>query len=187
MPKRRTGAIGRFLLLTALSSALIVLGAAVGRSVLVQPQIDELRKADAIVILGGPTFERYPYGIGLAEQGWAPELAISNPHGGLDPWLTNFCEAAHAKYTTHCFTPDPLTTRGEARELARMADKHGWRSVIVVTFLPHVSRARYIVQKCFDATVIMAASPSRISAAQWVYQYVYQTAGFIRAALTPGC
>jgi hypothetical protein len=31
------------------------------------------------------------------------------------------------------------------------------------------------------------ASPAHISVARWPFEYVYQTAGYVRAALQPGC
>ncbi|WP_081738006.1 ElyC/SanA/YdcF family protein [Arthrobacter sp. H41] len=40
-----------------------------------------------------------------------------------------------------CFTPEPLTTRGEARSGSRLAQDNGWEKVIVVTSRYHSSRA----------------------------------------------
>ena len=68
-----------------------------------------------------------------------------------------------------------------------MAAQYGWRTVIVVTFRPHISRARFILEHCFDGELVMVASPAHISLLSWAYQYVYQTAGYLRAALQPEC
>jgi len=59
--------------------------------------------------------------------------------------------------------------------------------VIIVAFTPHISRARFILQRCFDGELIMVASPTRISLLDWASEYVYQTAGYVRAVLQPGC
>ena len=59
--------------------------------------------------------------------------------------------------------------------------------MIVVTFTPHISRARFILQRCFDGELIMVASPTHISLLDWPVEYVYQTAGYVRAALHRGC
>ena len=75
----------------------------------------------------------------------------------------------------YCFVPDPPTTKGEGRELRRLAARDGWRTVIVVTFRPHISRARFILERCFDGDLIMVASPGRISLPRWASEYVYQT------------
>lgn len=168
-------------------SALMIVGVIGGLPVYVRPQIDPLRHADAILILGGPPVERYPFGFALRKQRWAPTLVISNPKGPDNDWLTQFCAQSHPDLNLRCFTPDPPTTKGEARALRDLAAQYGWRTVIVVAYRPHISRARYILKQCFDGDLIMVASPAPISTPQWAFQYVYQTAGYVRAVLQPGC
>ena len=157
-----------------------------GLPVYVRPQVDPLRHADAILVLGGEGFSRYPFGIDLGMQGWAPKVVLSNP-GTDNEWLTKACNTPHSGIELDCFAPDPPTTLGEGRELRRLAERYGWRSVIVVTFTPHISRARFILQRCFEGELIMVASPTHISLLDWTFEYVYQTAGYLRAALQPGC
>ena len=172
----------------AVASVCLLLIAAVigGLPVYVRPQVDPLRHADAIIVLGGDGYSRYPFGIGLGAQGWAPKVVLSNP-GGYDDWLTNACNTPPAGVEVDCFVPDPATTRGEAQELRRLAKRYGWRSVIVVTYTPQISRARFILQRCFDGELIMVASPTRISLLRWPVEYLYQTAGYVRAVLQQGC
>jgi uncharacterized SAM-binding protein YcdF (DUF218 family) len=181
---RRRRWIRRFM-----ASACLLLTAALigGLPVYVRPQIDRLRHADAIFILGGYGDLRYTYGLELGMQGWAPKVVVSNPRGKDDPWLTNYCASRHAGFELDCFAPDPPTTKGEGRELRRLALQYGWRTVIVVTFRPHISRARFILEHCFDGDLVMAASPDRLSTLEWAFEYVYQTAGYARAVLEPGC
>lgn len=169
--------------------ALIVVAATAGVPVYVRPQIDQLRHADAIFVLGGEGYDRYLFGMGLQVQGWAPIVVISNPHGPRDVWLTNFCATPHPDLNLNlrCFVPDPVTTKGEARELRRLAESYGWRTVIVVTFRPHISRARFIVEQCFKGELIMVASPAHVSPMRWVWEYIYQTAGYVRAVLDANC
>ena len=59
--------------------------------------------------------------------------------------------------------------------------------MIIVAFTPHISRAPFILQRCFDGELTMVASPTHISLLDWMFEYVYQTAGYVRAALQPGC
>lgn len=174
---------------TRIAAALlsIVVVIATGFPIYVAPQIDPLRRADAILVLGGPVYERYPYALELALQGLAPRVVVSNPAGGHDIWLTDLCERPRYTFTVSCFIPDPATTRGEARELRRLATEQGWRTVIVVTFRPHISRARYTLEQCFDGELIMAESPAELSLTYWMWSYLYQTAGYVRSALQPGC
>jgi hypothetical protein len=166
---------------------LVLAVALAGVPVYVRPQIDPLRHADAILILGGYEYDRYGAGLGLAGEGWARALAVSNPNGPRDPWLTEYCAEPQKQFELYCFIPDPLTTAGEARQLRRLAAEHGWRTVIVVTFPPQISRARFIMEQCFDGDLIMFASPPRPSLARWVYEYAYQSVGYVKAALQPAC
>ncbi|WP_245672913.1 YdcF family protein [Aldersonia kunmingensis] len=182
VPRRRWR---RAVLLTVLLTLLAVI--AIGGPVYLKPQADPMRKADAIFVLGGASYERYAYGIELALEGWAPHLVLSNPDGEADLWLSDLCAHQRYPFDVSCAHPDPRTTRGEARELERMAEENNWDSVIVVTFTPHISRARWILERCYDGELIMSESPSVKGFAYWVNNYIYQTAGYIRAALQRGC
>ena len=86
----------------------------------------------------------------------------------------------------HCFVPDPPTTL-KGRELRRLASQCGWHTVIVITFGPHISRARYILERCFGGDLVMFASPAHLSAPRWAFEYVYQTAGYLRTVPQPSC
>src|ERR1700754_3598411 len=117
---RRRRCFGRVLV----SFCLVLIAAVIaGLPVYVRPQVDRLRHADAILILGGPDYRRFAFGLDLGSQGWAPKVVVSNPNGRDDPWLTHLCANAHTRYELQCFTPDPPTTKGEGRELARLASQ----------------------------------------------------------------
>jgi hypothetical protein len=47
----------------------LLIAAVIGEPVYVRPQIDPLRHADAIVVLGGPPVARYPFSVELSKQG----------------------------------------------------------------------------------------------------------------------
>ena len=65
------------------SVCLLLIAAVIGGlPVYVRPQIDRLRHADAILILGGEGDSRYLVGLDLGLKGWAPNLVVSNPHWG---------------------------------------------------------------------------------------------------------
>lgn len=181
-PRRR-----RARLVAASISILVIVAALAGVPVYVNPQIDPLRHADAIFILGGPSYRRYSFGFELGAHGWAPDVVVSNPNGKADPWMTQYCATTHHEFNLHCFVPDPPTTKGEGRELRQLASEHGWRTVIVVTFRPHISRARFILEQCFDGDLVMVADPGHISIPRWAFQYVYQSVGYVRSWLQPGC
>ncbi|MGW0042435.1 YdcF family protein [Rhodococcus sp. NPDC003348] len=168
-------------------SLLIAAMTAGGVPVYVHPQIDPLRPADAVIVLGGADWSRYPYGIELAQNGWAPQVIFSNPAGVSDNWMAKACAEPHPDFELLCFVPDPPTTRGEAKELNRLAEQYHWNHVIVVTFTPHISRARFILERCFDGELTMVASPGEISSPRWFYEYAYQSVGYLKAVLQPGC
>ena len=97
------------------------------------------------------------------------------------------CQNQNPAYRVICFKPSPATTRGEAEEIGRLARQHHWKSLIVVTSMYHVSRARLIVTRCMPGTVLMVAAPGKPSVADWAYQFLYQTGGFIKAGLHRAC
>ncbi|RDI62917.1 YdcF family protein [Nocardia pseudobrasiliensis] len=165
---------------------LIAALALAGLPVFVHPQVDPLRPADAIVVLGGTAYERFDIGLDLAERGYAPELLISRSTGADDSVMDKYC-AREYPFHVDCFVPDPWTTQGEAQEIARQTARHGWRHIIVITNTPHVSRARYIVGKCFHGQLTMVASPAESGLRYWAWMYIRQSGGYIRAFVSSGC
>lgn len=176
-------------LVALLTVGVVLLSTAVsaGAHACVSPREDSLRFADAILVLGGDSYDRYPFGIALAKAGWAPNLVISNPVGERHPWVHRFCMEPDPGVAVTCFAPQPHSTRGEARFFKQLAEKYGWQSVIVVTFRPQIARARYILERCFAGELIMVETPTRLTASRWAYEILYQTAGYGRAFLQPGC
>ena len=166
---------------------LVIAALVTGLPVYVRPQTDSLRHADAIFVLGGEDWRRHSLGIELGMAGWAPKVVLSHPDGPGDNWASENCGKAYPGFEVDCFLPDPSTTRGEAREVRRRAEQYGWNRVIVVTYTPHISRARFVLQRCFDGELIMVASPAELSLWGWASEYLYQTAGYLKAELEPGC
>ncbi len=68
-----------------------------------------------------------------------------------------------------------------------MAAEHGWSSATVITFAPHVTRTRLLMQRCFAGTLRVAADTTPLPLAGWAGQYFDQTGAFVRVALNPGC
>ncbi len=52
-----------------------------------------------------------------------------------------------------------------------------------MTFVPpHVSRSRYIINRCWDGDIDVVADPPRpLPVWVWAANYVWQTAGYVRA------
>ncbi|CAM4338398.1 YdcF family protein [Nocardia ninae] len=154
--------------------------------VYVRPRADHPAAADAVVVLGGAhPRDREQLGFELVRDGYAPQLILSNSHYGddlpdHDQTLNRICASTYS-FKVHCLAPVPDTTRGEAREIVRLAREERWQRVIVVTFIPHLSRARYIIGKCFAGEVLMVPARSRLSVREWAYNYVHQSFGYGRA------
>ncbi|MFI5783595.1 YdcF family protein [Nocardia sp. NPDC051570] len=177
--------------LSAAVAVILIVAALIGAGVpiYVRPQIDPLRRADAILVLGGEGVDRYQYGLTLAREGYAPYVLFSNPYGentDIDE-VREPCHTPQRGFTLECFAPDPSTTVGEGRELRRLASERGWRTVIVVTMRPHLSRARYILERCFAGQLVMEPSNENLTPWYWAWSYLYQTAGYARAFIDRGC
>ncbi|MGH3017558.1 MAG: YdcF family protein [Gaiellaceae bacterium] len=117
------------------------------------PVEDDPGKADAVVVLSGSKHERLDRGLELVRGDVAPVLVIS---GGLDPRqprANELCRDDGEGFSVTCFTPDPDSTRGEARQVADLASERGWKRVLVVTSRFHVTRARMLFDRCLDADV----------------------------------
>ncbi len=160
---------------------------AAGLPVYVFPVIaDSPRKVDVIMVLGGRQDGREDYAISLAERGLAKAVLVSDPYSRPDDYMEAICGRPHRVPVT-CFNPDPRTTRGEARFLRDQAAEHGWESAMIVTFTPHVTRAKYIVSRCFTGDLVMVNYSPHLSGPYWAYMYAYQSAGFVRAFAQSGC
>ncbi|MFR9750557.1 YdcF family protein [Nocardia sp. 004] len=165
---------------TLLGTALSVVIAVVALwPVYVRPRTDPPAPADAILVLGGAHDGREQLGLRLARAGYAPRVVFSNPYTD-SAMMNRICHGGYS-FEVLCFDPAPRTTRGEGRALARLAWADEWRRVIVVTFTPHVARARYILGKCWDGELLFAEHRPDLSVARWAYDYAYQSAGFVKA------
>ncbi|MGA9871769.1 MAG: YdcF family protein [Rhodococcus sp. (in: high G+C Gram-positive bacteria)] len=151
--------------------------------------MDAVEPVDAIIVLGGEHDGREAYGVSLAEQGVADTVVLSNPYGDQDPVMKKYCDTRTDDYTVLCEKPEPGTTRGEAIFTERLAAERGWDHVMVVSWRYHLPRARYIFDQCFGGEATMRAVPRtyNFSLVYWEYTYLYQLAGFAKAAIQGDC
>lgn len=157
-----------------------------GYFVIVQPSLQRATHVGAIVVLGPSLNDRLAEAVDIAHRYEISDLAISV--GDTPGQITGgYCAEPPPGIKVTCFVPTPYTTRGEAREIGRLAAEHSWSSVIVIAPKPQVSRARYLVKRCYHGSVEMLASPDRFSFSEWVWQFFYQSAAFAKAVLQSGC
>lgn len=142
--------------------------------------------ADAVVVLGGDSSERLPLAEELVAAGHAPILAISRTDtpGNVD--ADRLCKRpAHASRV--CFEPSPLTTRGEARAVARLAADRDWDTVLVVTSDYHALRAFTNLRQCSDTELVMVPSTPDHGLLGWLPRFVEETAALAATHLRPVC
>ncbi|CAM3788876.1 YdcF family protein [Tsukamurella ocularis] len=165
----------------------VAVGIALDRAYL-QPKIDRtLQPADAIVVLGGNPYDRFEYGLRLAEQGLSTQVVLSNSVGPDDTRMQELCARPITGVQVTCFLPQPWTTRGEAQEVQRLAAARGWNDIIVVTTTAHLERARFILERCYDKSMQMTDYPERRGTAETVFGWGYQSAGWLKALYQTGC
>jgi uncharacterized SAM-binding protein YcdF (DUF218 family) len=158
--------------------AVLVVGFSVATARLfVWPDLPPLpEQVDAIVQLGGPG-NRRSTALDLARQGRAPVVAISVATDEVD---TTWCDQGSLRgVPVVCFHSDPFTTRGEARSIAGLAQRHGWRSIILVTTPDQAWRATVRVERCFDGEIFVATA--RLPWHRWPVQVIYQWGAIAKA------
>lgn len=162
-----------------------------GYVLFVNARADELQRVDAILVLGGEHDGREDYALNLARSGWAPTVVMSNPYDAGDPVMTRVCRPV-PDVEVICARPDPLTTRGEAMMMRRLADASGWSRIMVVSWRFHLPRARLIFRQCFaeePGSTVMVAVPRRyqFSPLRWELEFAYQWAGLAKAVIQGEC
>ncbi|WP_440708402.1 YdcF family protein [Herbiconiux sp. YIM B11900] len=180
--------------MVAAVTAVVVLAAAIGAArIIVFPDLDDPVRADAVLVLGPPTVQRLVKAQSLVDDGLADEIIISVPTGFKDDdkhtRVRDLC-LHRTEYEVTCFTPDPFTTQGEARLTAGLLRDHSWDSVIVVTSVTHVSRARLLFDRCVEPSehLVQFVSDERAyDLRRWIDELVYQSAAWVKALATPGC
>ncbi|WP_156163913.1 YdcF family protein [Demequina maris] len=181
------GRLWRVLLACVVAALAFVL---IGLPLYVYPAHDEPRAVDAVYVLGSPTDMRMDLAEEMVADGLTDTVVVSISQDPVElqfvPKAVETC-ATPQDYTLICGTPDPFSTRGEARWLRDLVDEHGWESVGVITVAPHVSRTRVIMKRCWDGDIAYLESDEPLWFELWVDQYLYQTGAFVKVALERGC
>jgi uncharacterized SAM-binding protein YcdF (DUF218 family) len=172
--------------------ALLLLMGISGYFMYTKASADGLQRVDAIVVLGGEHDGREDYAIDLARVGWAPTVVLSSPYPTDDPVMRRVCTGQAGGIEVLCERPDPVTTRGEAEMIHRLAAERSWRKIIVVTWRYHMPRARSIFGQCFSRdpnAVVMQAVPRQydFSVAHWEFVYAYQDFAWVKAFIQGDC
>ena len=189
MPRRISPQARRRRLLATVATVLVVLVGAWGWFAVTKiyfPRLDPVPEdADVLVQLGGIPPGDYQTARDAAQQLNVPTLVLSNPIG--DTVRERYCGPL-AGVEVICFTPDPSTTRGEARGFTALAAEHGWDSAVVLgTSREHVERVRLYFSRCWDGTLAVNRPASGRSVSEHLRQGFYQSAGWARALTYRSC
>lgn len=158
--------------------ALVIAFAATTARLFVWPSLPPVpAHVDAIVELAGPG-DRDPVTLALARQHLAPVVIQSTIPKDAG---SNTCLPPMDEVTIECFSPDPATTRGEARYIAQRAAAEHWDSIVLVTTPDHAWRARLRVERCFPGRVYVVTSS--LPTKDWLRQIPYQWAATVKAEL----
>jgi len=173
---RRNLLVGGAAVAVALAVALVV----VNLELFVWPSTtDTLRHADAVVVLAGGEGERLDRGLELAREGVASTLVASTGPQRL-------C-SADEPFHVICFLPDPNNTRGEVEEVARLAQQHGWKRLVLVTSTYHVTRARMLLDRCYSGSVeVVSAHPDK-GIFGWLGAIAHEWGGLAEALVRRSC
>lgn len=147
----------------------------------VWPDTDAPREVDAIVMYGG-SGDRFTLARDLAQAGYAEVLVVSDSQDPEEVWTAYgaFCQGNH-RYDAICFDPQPRTTRGESRFVADLARREGWDHVLLVTDTEQATRAKMLLERCWDGEVDVVTVNAGITSA---YRIVYEWAAWTRAQVT---
>jgi len=131
--------------------------------------VDAISQADAIVILGGDggDFFRVQQGVALFNEGYAPVVVFS---GGTLKDAGLACSSAQLSLEAaqQLGLPADVTiiasgaqsTYDEAVNIRRLAQQHGWHSLIIVTDLFHTRRAARTFRTLLpDTAIYLSAAP----------------------------
>ena len=162
---------------------------------------DRVDRADAVVVFAGAK-ERLPAALELMVAGRAPVLVLPNGNRPGWPEANRLCRGRGDGTSTTvggpgpgppfevvCPVPDPMTTRGEARIVARLAAERGWDSLIAVTSTYHIARAELLLERCFPGRIqAVAADPGPLDRARWWRLVRHELAGHLAYRLVMrGC
>jgi hypothetical protein len=157
--------------------ALVLAFVALTLLLFVFPDVNAPERSNAIVVLGAHGPGSFDEGVELANEGYAPTIALSLP---AYAYQCNRSIPVSPTERVVCFRADPATTQGEARSIAAMASAHHWHRIIVVMPTIQATRARLRIERCYSGQVLeVAAAPDGLWG--WAYGIAYEWAALVKA------
>lgn len=163
---------------------LMVLAGVLTAVAVLRPARDEPGRADAVVVLSGDHGERLARAKELLAAGVAPTLVLVGTPDSVEN--LEMC-AGRTTYEVVCLRPEPDSTRTEAAATAELARARNWRSIVVVTSTPHVTRARLLFDRCFPGTLDVVGADLPFGGARARSIMIHEWLGLVYAAVPRGC
>jgi hypothetical protein len=162
-------------------TVLLISAAGVFSTVLLFPRSDEPFNSGPIVVLGGGNPHRIDgAALILADDGHPRRLLVAS--AATPEHLAGIgrsCDEPHV----WCTWPEPASTYGESRMIATWVAEEGWQEVTVVTSDYHVTRSRWLVERCVDVPVSVVGVDRDLSLLQRVGVAARETAKLVRSLL----
>jgi uncharacterized SAM-binding protein YcdF (DUF218 family) len=124
---------------------------------------DELKPADAIVVLGGEKTERVEYGVKLFKEGWARKdriIMTGGPVVGRHTWAGLMKEQAEELGVPGkdvLLADRSMSTEEDAEYTAEIVKKQKFKSLILVTSPYHSRRASIYFRRMIPGVTIVSA------------------------------
>jgi hypothetical protein len=135
---------------------------------IVFPTRDSPRHVDAIVSFNGSNEgTREALAVSLAKKGYAPVLLFSQGSAFAD----TSCPKV-SRVSVVCFVDASGNTRGEAEWVGRYAQRHHWKSLLLVPGRGQATRARLLTERCFSGQlVVVPANEPRPPLSQIMHEW----------------
>jgi hypothetical protein len=159
------------LALIAGALSIVALGATSGRFLVV----NQPRQSDVIVVVAGETDRRPALGLELLDQGYAPRLILDVPaEAKIYRWsqleiAREYIDGLPQAGSIMVCPSSGLSTRDEARDVARCLQGFSARRVLLVTSDFHTRRALSIFSRLLhaDCSVAAAFNPNEFGVQWW--------------------
>jgi uncharacterized SAM-binding protein YcdF (DUF218 family) len=135
-------------------------------------------QADCMVILGGDGGARTAQGIELYRQNYSRKIVLTGIESGEPAaqsyylnWRAQMLIAAGIPKESIEYDPVSSSSWDEANITLKLAKKHGWKRVLVVSDPPHMLRLKWVWSKIFIGSgvdvVLVPSTPNWWNAGKW--------------------
>jgi hypothetical protein len=169
----------RLHVLIAVGAGLVAAYFGITLAYFVESTLGVVPRPQVVVVLDGYG-NRDARGIAIALADHVPTLAVSWP-----PYAS--CPPPRSDLLILCFVPNPVSTQGEARAVARLARLHHWNRLVVVAGTTQIVRARLYLERCYSGRIAFnGVDPTGFF--DWMYEIGYSQIALARALVwQSGC